>query len=89
MSDQALILQMSINVEHDDDGFFHSYCPAFQELHARGSTEPEAMKHVEDAIVVHLRSLVQHGEPLPRCSMKSEHVPGGGPGVRAAVFQFV
>ena len=89
MNDQNLTLQMSIKVEPDDDGSFHASCPAFKELHTSGSTEPEAMKRVEDAIVVHLQSLVRHGEPLPRCSMKSEPVPGGGPALRSAVFQFV
>lgn len=88
MNDKTLNLQMSINVEPDDDGAFHAYCPAFKELHGSGSTEPEAMKCVEDAIVVHLQSLVRHGEPLPHCSMKSEPVPGGGPALRSAVFQF-
>ena len=71
MNAQTLTLQMSIIVEPDDDGSFHAYCPAFAELHVCGSTEPEAMKHVEDAIVVHLQSLVRHGEPLP-CSTEPE-----------------
>ena len=89
MNAQTLTLQMSIVVEPDNDGSFHAYCPAFTELHARGSTEPEAMTQVQDAIVGHLRSLVPEGEPLPRCSMKDEPVPGGGPALKSAVFQFV
>ena len=77
MNAQTLTLQMSIIVEPDDDGSFHAYCPAFTEVHVCGATEPEAMKHVEDAIVVHLQSLARHGEPLPCCNMKNEPVSGG------------
>ena len=89
MNDQTFTLQMSIKVEPDDDGSYHATCPAFKELHASGSTEPEAMKHVEDAIVDHLQSLVRHGESLPHCSVRSEPFPGGRPALRSAVFQFV
>ena len=89
MNAQTLTLQMSIIVEPDDDGSFHAYCQAFTEVRVCGSIEPEAIKHVEDAIVVHLQSLVHHGEPLPSCSMKNESVPGGGPALRSAVFQFL
>ena len=88
MKTQTLTLLMSIVVEPEDDGSFHAYCPAFTELHACGSSEPEAMKQVEDAIVGRLRSLVPHGEPLPSCSLRNELVPGGGPVLRSAVFQF-
>ena len=54
MNAQTFTLQMSVVVEPDDDGSFHAYCPAFTELRVCGSTEPEAMKYVEDAIVVRL-----------------------------------
>ena len=86
---RTFTLQMSVVVEPDDDGSFHAYCPAFKELHVCGSTEPEAMKYVEDAIVVHLRSLVRPGEPLPCSSMKTELGSGGRPALRSAVFQFL
>ena len=89
MNAQTFTLQMSVVVEPDDDGSFHAYCPAFTELRVCGSTEPEAMKYVEDAIVVHLRSLVRPGEPLPYCSMKTELGSGGRPALRSAVFQFL
>ena len=89
MNAQTLTLQMSIIVEPDDDGSFHAYCPAFTEVHVCGATEPEAMKHVEDAIVVHLQSLVRHGEPLPCCNMKNEPVSRSRPALRSAVFQFL
>ena len=89
MNAPTFTLQMSIVVEPDDDGSFHAYCPAFTELHACGSTEPEAMKRVGDAIVGHLRSLVPRGERLPRCSMRNELLSGGGPALRSAVFQFL
>lgn len=89
MNAQTLTLQMSVVVEPDDDGSFHAYCPAFTDLHVSAATEPEAMKHVEDAIVVHLRSLVRHGEPLPSCNMRNEPVSRGGPALRSAIFQFL
>ena len=89
MNAQTLTLQMSVVVEPYDDGSFHAYCPAFEELHVCGSTEPEAMKHVEDAIVVHLRSMVRPGEPLPCCSMKTELGSGSRPALRSAVFRFL
>ena len=89
MDARTFTLQMSVVVEPDDDGSFHAYCPAFKELHVCGSTEPEAMKYVEDAIVVHLRSLARPGEPLPCSSMKTELGSGGRPALRSAVFQFL
>ncbi len=88
MRAQTLTLQRSIVIEPEADGSFHAYCPAITRLHASGSTAPEAMTQVKDAIVGHLLSLVPPGELLPSCSVRDEPVPGGGPGLRSAVFQF-
>jgi predicted RNase H-like HicB family nuclease len=59
-----LRLEIAVILEPDDDGF-HAYAPALNGLHVGGSTEAEALKHAEEAIGMHLRSLAAHGDPLP------------------------
>jgi predicted RNase H-like HicB family nuclease len=59
-----LTLKVSVVVEPDEDGF-HAYCPALKGLHVDGRTKKEALENAEKALVVYLRSLADHGEPLP------------------------
>ena len=59
----AIIL--AIVVEPDGDAF-HAYCPALKGLHVEGRTEREALNRATLAAKAFLRSLVEHGESLPR-----------------------
>lgn len=60
----SLRLKITIVVE-PDQGEFHAYCPAFQGLHVDGGSVEEAVKHAQDAVILHLESLARHGDPLP------------------------
>ncbi len=60
----SLKLRVAIIVEQDGDGFY-AYAPALKGLHVYDDTEEEAVQHAMEAIGVYLRSLAEHGDPLP------------------------
>lgn len=49
-----------------DGKYFHAYVPALPGCHTFGKTIAEAKKHARDAIEVYVRSLIDHGEPIPQ-----------------------
>ena len=61
---RTLTLQISVIITPDEGGF-HAYAPAFKGLHVDGATEKEAKKNAVEAIIVYLKSLADHGDPLP------------------------
>jgi len=56
--------QVRIVIEPDGDSF-HAYCPALKGLHTCGDTEEEAVSNAEYATRAYLRSLIEHGDPIP------------------------
>lgn len=56
----------SVNVTIEQDGKgFHVYCPALKGLHVGGDNEREALGNAADAVILYLRSLERHGDPIP------------------------
>jgi len=62
--ESSLRLRISAFIEKDGDGY-HAFAPAFRGLHVDGSTEAEVVENLKEAIVVYLRSLSEHNDPLP------------------------
>lgn len=52
-------------VVEPDDGRFHAFCPALKGLHVDGETEKDAIENAKVAVVLYLKSLIQHGDPIP------------------------
>ena len=64
MSQQKVLISVTVVVEKDGDGF-HAYAPALKGLHVDGATEQEAFQSAQEAVDVYLKSLRKHNEPLP------------------------
>ena len=55
---------VAICIEKDGKNF-HAFCPGFKGIHVDGRTEKEAVKNAKIAIVLYLKSLIKHKEPIP------------------------
>ncbi|MFA4836482.1 MAG: type II toxin-antitoxin system HicB family antitoxin [Dehalococcoidia bacterium] len=62
---KAIDFTVQIIVEPDQGGFY-AYCPALKGLHVDGETEEEALQNARDAAILYLRSLIKHGDPIPK-----------------------
>jgi len=51
-------------IEPDKKGF-HGYVPALKGCHTWGKTIQEAKKHLQQAILLCLESIISHGETIP------------------------
>jgi len=49
----------------DDDGRFHAYCPTLPGVHVDGETREQAVENVKVAIMLYIKSLISHNEPIP------------------------
>ena len=52
-------------IEQDEDGVFVAECPALPGCISQGKTREEAIANIKDAIAGYLKSLEQHGDPIP------------------------
>lgn len=64
MEQPTIGFKVEVVVEPDGTGF-HAYCPALKGLHVDGASRDDALQNAVDAAVVHLLSLIQHGDPIP------------------------
>ena len=55
---------VKIVIEQDDDQF-HAFCPQLKGLHVGGRTQLEVLKNAEDGATLYLKSLIEHGDPIP------------------------
>ena len=61
---QPMVFEIRFVVEPDDDGF-HAFCPDLEGLHVDGDTFDAALECAKDAVEVHLKSLMNAGDPIP------------------------
>lgn len=71
---KKISFEVTIVVEPDDNGF-HAYCPALRGLHVGGETKEEAVKTAQEAVILYLKSLLKHNEPIPLCVVSQEQQP--------------
>lgn len=74
MSNEVVVRFTIDIVVEPDEGGFHAFCPALKGLHVDGSTEEEAIQNAADAAMIHLESLIKHGDPIP-VGVTTELVP--------------
>jgi predicted RNase H-like HicB family nuclease len=51
-------------LEQDEDGYFAS-CPKLQGCYTQGGTYEEALKNIQDAILLHLEDRIANSEEVP------------------------
>ena len=69
-----IVFKLHIIIEPDGEEY-HAYCPALKGLHTCGPTESEALSHAIDAADAYLRSLINHGEPIPLETVERRSAP--------------
>jgi predicted RNase H-like HicB family nuclease len=58
-------MRFLVHIQQDEDGVFIATCPALPGCVSEGRTRSEAHANIREAITLYLRSLRQHGEPIP------------------------
>jgi antitoxin HicB len=61
----GISMKFRVHVEPDEDGVFVAECPNLPGCISQGSTRPEALQNIKDAIAGYLASLEKHGEAIP------------------------
>ncbi len=59
-----ITFQVDICVGKDSHGY-HAFCPALKGVHMDGETEEKAVENIKVAIVLYIKSLIKHHEPIP------------------------
>jgi predicted RNase H-like HicB family nuclease len=55
----------TVVLEREEDGGYHTFCPALPGCHSQGDTLDEAVASMQEAMTLYIESLVAHNEPLP------------------------
>jgi len=58
-------MKYRIIVEQDEDGVFVAEVPSLPGCISQGTTRPEALTNIREAIEGYLESLRKHNEPVP------------------------
>lgn len=58
-------MKYRVYLEQDEDGVFVATYPALPGCVSQGQTRSEATENIREAIEGYLRSLKQHGDPVP------------------------
>ncbi len=48
-----------------DEGAYHAYLPALRGCHTFGETREAALRHLSEAVQLHLEGLITNGQPIP------------------------
>ena len=59
-------MEYAVMIEEADDGSFSAYVPDLPGCVSCGDTRQEAEQLIKEAVALHIESLQQHGEPVPR-----------------------
>jgi predicted RNase H-like HicB family nuclease len=54
-----------VEMEPEDDGRWHVWCPILRGCHTWGHTQIEAMQYIEEAVNLYLEALIEDGKPIP------------------------
>jgi antitoxin HicB len=58
-------MKYRVFLEQDEDGVFVATCPALSGCVSQGQTRSGATENIREAIEGYLKSLRQHGDPVP------------------------
>jgi len=54
-----------VEIEPENDGRFHAWCPVLKGCHTWGHTESEAFLYIKDAVTLYVQDLFDDGEEIP------------------------
>ena len=57
-------MHLRIRLERDEDDIYVVTCPSLPGCISQGKTEREALRHMKEAIRLHLRTLAEDDQPL-------------------------
>ena len=57
--------RFSVVIEKDQDGYY-AFCPELQGCYTQGATYEEVLKHIKDAIRLHVEDRLEAGEEIPQ-----------------------
>jgi predicted RNase H-like HicB family nuclease len=66
---------VTVVTERDEDGRYLAICPELQGCYTEGNSEQEARTLIEDAILLHIESRIERGEPIPAVGKARGNVP--------------
>jgi len=58
-------MKYRVFIEQDEDGMFVAEVLALPGCISQGNTRKEALRNIQEAIIVYLESLKAHNEPIP------------------------
>lgn len=68
---RRITFNIPICVESDGNGFY-AYCPALKGVHVDGDTKEEALENAKTASLLYIKSLIDHGDPIPLQIIRTE-----------------
>lgn len=73
-----LVMKYRVYLEPDEDGVFVATCPALPGCVSKGRTRAEATENIREAIEGCLKSVRNHGDPLPLSILEEVIEVAGG-----------
>ncbi len=58
-------MKYRVLIEQDEDGAFVATCPSLPGCVSQGATRDDARRNIHEAITGYLKSLEEHGDPIP------------------------
>ena len=58
------MVNFKIVLEQDEDGWIVATCPSLPGCVSQGKTEKQALKNMQEAIELHIKSLAEDGLPI-------------------------
>jgi predicted RNase H-like HicB family nuclease len=58
-------MKFRVLIQRDEDGVYVAEVPSLPGCVSQGTTRPEALDNVREAIALYLESLKAHGDPVP------------------------
>jgi predicted RNase H-like HicB family nuclease len=59
------MMKFRVMIQRDEDGVYVAEVPSLPGCVSQGTTRPEALDNVREAIALYLESLKAHGDPVP------------------------
>jgi len=55
-----------MNLEKEEEGGYHAFCPMLKGCHSQGDTFEETIENITEAIELYIESLIADQKPIPQ-----------------------